>query len=337
MRQLELSQFGTEHLHLVEADMAAPGAGEVLVELEAATVNPRDLQIMEGHFTPNVPFPLIPLSDGAGIVRELGDGVTRVVVGDRVAPMFFPHWISGEASAGERAVSLGLEWPGVAREFAVFPQQSLCRVPKHLSAEEAACYPCAGLTAWSSLVNRSGLGAGDWALIQGTGGVATMGIQFARALGANVIVISSSDEKLEKAMELGAQHTINYLETPDWGGEAYAIAGQGVDAVLEIGGAGTLPQSLEAIRHGGHINIIGYMAGAELGLTVFPLIIKNANFHGIGTGNRDSFEAMMACVSEQQLFPAISERFALEDIGAALETLRGGHAFGKIALRIGES
>ena len=335
MRQLQLSRFGLENLSLSEAEMPQAGPGEVLLRMEAAALNPRDAQIMAGHFTPNVDFPLIPLSDGCGTVVEVGEGVTRCAVGERVTPTFFPNWISGEATAGERAVSLGLETPGVAREYAVFPEQVIVRAAAHLSAAEAACYPCAGLTAWTSLVDKSGLGEGGWALIQGTGGVATMGLQFARALGANTIVISSSNEKLALARELGADHTINYRDQPDWGVEAFAIAGHGVDAVLEIGGAGTLPQSLEAIRHGGHINIIGYMAGVDMGITVFPLIIKNANLHGIGTGNRDSYTAMMDCVARHELRPAIAATLPLDEYAAGLELLQTGSPFGKVVLELG--
>ena len=332
MRQLELKKIGIENLQLVEAEVPEAGPGEVLIRIDAASINPRDLQIMNGHFTPDLPLPLVPLSDGSGVVVAIGEGVTRVAVGERVNPLFFPNWISGEATAGERSISLGLEAPGVARDYGVFPEQAVCHSAAHLSAVQAACYPCAGLTAWTSLVDKSGIGVGDWVLIQGTGGVASMGLQFAKALGARAIVISSSDAKLEQARTLGADHTINYRQTENWGAEAFEVSGHGVDAVLEIGGSGTLPQSLEAIRHGGHINIIGYMAGVDMGITVFPLIIKNANFHGIGTGNRDSFEAMMACVEANAIEPVIAETFAMEAFSKAFATLESSAPFGKIVL-----
>jgi NADPH:quinone reductase-like Zn-dependent oxidoreductase len=334
MRQVELADFGLDQLSLVDAPTPEPAPGEVLIRMEAASLNPRDAQIAAGHFTPNVPFPLVPLSDGAGTVAALGEGVSELAVGDRVAPLFFPNWLRGEATAGERSVSLGLEWPGVAREYAAYPARAVARVPEHLSAVEAACYPCAGLTAWTSLVEKSAVGEGDWVLLQGTGGVASMGLQLAKGLGARAIVISSSDEKLSRARELGADHTINYRSNPEWGAEAFEVAGHGVDAVLEIGGAGTLPQSLEAIRHGGHIDIIGYMAGVEMGITVFPLIIRNANIHGIGAGHRESFEAMMRLVGQEQLRPAVAATFPLEDIGAAFEMLGSGSPFGKVVLSI---
>lgn len=334
MKALHLTNFGANNLSLVEQVATEPSAQEVVVRLEAASLNPRDSQIIAGHFTPNVEFPLVPLSDGAGIVTKVGAAVTRFKVGDRVTPLFFPHWHSGEATAGERAISTGLEAPGVAREMGVFHEQSLSAFPQHLSAAEAACYPCAGITAWVALFDKSQIGEGSWVLIQGTGGVATMGLQLAKAAGAKVIVISSSDDKLSKAQALGADHLINYVDTPDWGLRAFELSGHGVDAVLEIGGTATLENSLHAIRHGGHINIIGYMAGIEMGITVFPLIIKNANFHGIGTGNRDSYERLMDFVDAHQIHPVIHARFPLAELQQALHTLDTESPFGKVVVEI---
>ncbi len=334
MKQIVLPEFGMKHLQLVDAPTPDVGPGEVLVRLQAASLNPRDEQIISGNFTTEVAFPLVPLSDGAGIVEATGQGVTRFAVGDRVTPLFFPNWISGEATGGERSVSSGLELPGTAREYGVYAEDALSLHAPHLSAAEAACYPCAGLTAWTSLVDKSAITSGNWVLVQGTGGVATMGLQIAKGLGARVIVLSSSDAKLERARELGADHTINYRATPDWGSEAFEVAGHGVDAVLEIGGSGTLPQSLAAIRHGGHINIIGYMAGVTMDITVFPLIIRNANLHGIGTGNRDSYEAMMAFIAKQEIRPAIHAQLPLAEIARGLDMLNSASPFGKVVLDI---
>ncbi len=334
MQTLHLSNFGSDNLSLTDVTVSEPSAYEVVVRLEAASLNPRDSQIISGHFTPNVEFPLIPLSDGAGTVIQVGAAVTRFKVGDGVTSLFFPNWHEGEATGGERAVSTGLEAPGTAREIGIFHEESLASFPPHLSAAEAACYPCAGLTAWFSLFDKSHISAGSWVLIQGTGGVATMGIQLAKAAGANVIVISSSNDKLQKAAALGADHLINYVETPDWGQRAFELSGHGVDAVLEIGGTGTLGNSLNAIRHGGHINIIGYVAGIDMGITVFPLIIKNANFHGIGTGNRESYERLMAFVATHQIHPAIDGRFPLAALQQALHALDNSRPFGKVVIDI---
>jgi NADPH:quinone reductase-like Zn-dependent oxidoreductase len=335
MKTLQLDDFGLDGLYLAESpEPGKPGPGEVLVRFEAACVNPRDLQIITGQFTPNVDFPLVPLSDGAGVVEAVGEGVTRVAVGDRITPTFFPGWISGEALQDERQVSSGLEAPGTAREYGIYAEDAVVRAAPHLTAAEAACYPCAGLTAWTALVEKSGIGEGDWVLIQGTGGVAMMALDFARALGANAIVLSSSDEKRAIARERGAAHTINYAEVPEWGPLAFEMSGHGVDAVVEIGGAGTMAQSLAAIRHGGHVNVIGYMAGFDLGVTVFPLIIRNANLHGIGTGNRDQYEAMMRFVAEHELHPLISAAFPLARTADALRALDENRPAGKIVIDI---
>jgi NADPH:quinone reductase-like Zn-dependent oxidoreductase len=334
MKAIQLSAFGLDKLEQVELQQPNPGPGEVLVRMGAASVNPRDYQIVVGQFTPNVAFPLIPLSDGAGEVVAAGEGVSRVAEGDLVTPLFFPDWITGEALGDERKRSSGLEVPGTLREYAIYPESAVARAASHLSAEEAACYPCAGITAWTSLVSRSGISAGDWVLVQGTGGVAMMGLQLAKALGASVIALSSSDQRLEQARDLGADHTINYQTHPDWGPMAFEVAGHGVDAVLETGGAGTLENSLAAIRHGGHINIIGYMTGIEMGITVFPLIVKSANFHGIGTGHRDDYEAMMSFVQQHGIKPPISGRYAMADAGRALQDLADGGHFGKLVVTI---
>ena len=334
-RTIQLSQFGYEYLTVAEVTCAQQTGNEVEVTFEAASLNPRDAQIIAGQFTQDVSFPLVPLSDGAGVVTAVGPSVTQLAPGEKVTPLFFPNWQQGEATAGERAVSSGLETPGTAREKGLYAETALVKHPSHLLPAEAACYPCAGLTAWTALFDKSNIKEGDWVLIQGTGGVATMGIQLAKAAGANVIVISSSEEKLEQAAAIGADHLINYVDVSDWGARAFELSGSGVDAVLEIGGTGTLENSLAAIRHGGHINIIGYMAGIDMGITVFPLIIKNANFHGIGTGHRKNYEALMQFVETHQLHPVISHRFALEEIQEAFHVLNTGRPFGKVVLEFG--
>ena len=332
MREWQLQDFGLENLQQVETPQPEPGPREVLVNFEAAAINPRDYQIATGQFTPNLDFPLVPLSDGAGRIVGTGREVSRLAVGDLVTPLFFPNWISGEALGDERKTSGGLESPGVLRDYGVYSEQAVVKAAAHLSATEAACLPCAGLTAWTALVTKSNVQAGATVLVQGTGGVAVAALQIALALGARVIVISSSDEKLARARQLGANHCINYVANPDWGAQAFEIAGHGVDAVVEIGGTGTLENSLAAIRHGGHIAIIGYMAGVELGITVFPLIIKNANLHGIGTGNRDSYEAMMAFVEQHSIQPQISDVYAFNDADKAISAVADGAHFGKLVI-----
>lgn len=332
MRAWQLEGFGLHNLQQVEIARPTLGPYDVMVQLRAASINPRDCQIISGHFTKNVDFPLVPLSDGAGTVVELGEQVSHLRVGDIVTPLFFPNWVSGEAINDERKLSSGLEVPGVLREFGAYDEQTLVKAASHLSAVEAACLPCSGLTAWTSLVPIANIQPGNTVLIQGTGGVAIAALQFAKALGAQVIILSSSDEKLAAAKQLGADHCINYLSNPNWGPMAFELSDHGVDLVLEIGGTGTMENSLAAIRHGGHVAIIGYVAGVDMGITVFPLIIKCAHLHGIATGNRDNYLAMMQFMQEHNIKPQLQADYGFSDAARALEAIEKIAPFGKVVI-----
>jgi NADPH:quinone reductase-like Zn-dependent oxidoreductase len=335
MKICELSAWGLENLRFREVETPQPGPDQVLVKFGAASVNYRDYQIVAGEFAPTQPLPIIPGSDGAGQVVATGNNVDGLSPGDRVSPLFFPEWMSGEALGSERSVSSGLETPGVLREYGIYEQHQVCRVAPHLTDAEASCFPCAGLTAWNSLVALSGIKAGDTVLVQGTGGVAIMALQMAKAMGAQVIVTSSSEDRLQRALALGADHGINYRETPDWGEAACKLTGgRGVDAVIEIGGEGTLPQSIAALRRGGHINVIGYLAGIGLGLSVFDLIERNANLHGLSVGNREQFEKMMDFVSVHGIRPVIDRTYSFEEAGRAIQDIARGGNFGKLIVTI---
>jgi NADPH:quinone reductase-like Zn-dependent oxidoreductase len=335
MKICELSAWGLDNLHYRDVPTPQPGPDQVLLKFGAASVNYRDYQIVTGEFAPAQPLPIIPGSDGAGQIVATGDNVDGLSPGDRVSPLFFPEWLSGEALGSERSVSSGLETLGVLREYGIYEQHQVCRVAPHLTDAEASCYPCAGLTAWNSLVTFSGITAGDTVLVQGTGGVAIMALQMAKAMGAQLIVTSSSDERLQRARELGADHGINYRETPNWGEAARELTdGRGVHAVIEIGGEGTLPQSIIALRRGGHINVIGYLAGIGLGLSVFDLIERNANLHGLSVGNREQFEAMMNFVSEHGIRPVIGRTYSFDKTGRALQDIAHGGNFSKLVVTI---
>jgi NADPH:quinone reductase-like Zn-dependent oxidoreductase len=335
MKICELSAWGFDNLHFRNVDTPQPGPGQVLLKFGAAAVNYRDYQIVVGEFAPDQPLPIIPGSDGAGQIVATGDNVEVLVPGDRVSPLFFPEWMCGEALGNERSVSAGLETPGVLREYGIYEQNQVCKVAPHLTDAEASCYPCAGLTAWNSLVTFSGIAAGDTVLVQGTGGVAIMALQLAKAMGVRVIVTSSNDERLQHALELGADHGINYRETPNWGEAARKLTdGRGVDAVIEIGGEGTLPQSVKAIRRGGHINIIGYLSGYGLGLSVIDLIERNANLHGLSVGNREQFEELMAFVGEHGIRPVIARTYSFDETGQALQEIVRGGNFGKLVVTL---
>jgi NADPH:quinone reductase-like Zn-dependent oxidoreductase len=335
MRVMHLPAFGIDNLAIIERDVPEPGPGEVLVRFGAASVNYRDYQIVTGEFAPTATLPIVPCSDGGGFIAAVGDGVTEFAVGDSVSPLFFPEWQSGDALTTERSISVGLEVPGALRDFGLFRVHQLVKVAPHLSAAEAACFPCAGLTAWTCLTEVAGVGPGDWVLTTGTGGVAIFALQFAKALGARVIVTSGSDEKIARARELGADFTINYREVPDWGRVARRIAdGVGVKCVVETGGEGTLPQSVTALRRNGWIGCVGYLAGIGLGLTVYDLIERNANLHGMSVGHREGFLAMMDWVAKHEIRPVIHREYAFEDAAAALADLHEGAHFGKLVVRI---
>jgi len=335
MKAMQLAEFGMDQFRTVNLPQPVPGAGQVLVEFHAASVNFRDVLIAKGVFAPASDLPIIPLSDGAGEVVKIGEDVKTLKIGDRVAPLFFPNWISGDALGAERAVSSGLEADGVLREYGVYDENAVVTCADHLSYEEAACYPCAGLTAWTSLVTVSHVAQGSCVLVLGTGGVALNALQFAKALGATVIITSSSDDRLAQAKALGADHTINYRTVPEWGAAAKEITlGRGVDMVLEVGGTGTLPQSFKAIRRGGHIPIIGNLSGAKMDIEVYQLILTNAHLHGIGVGNRDGFEEMMRFVGAHEIHPVIAKTYAFEEAPKAVRDADAGGYFGKLIVKI---
>jgi len=333
VKALELAEFGISNLRQVTLPGPLVAAGQVLVRFKAASVNYRDFMIAEGLFAPPEDLPLIPLSDGAGEVVEVGQGVSNLKVGDLVTPLFFPQWLTGDALGDERSVSTGLEAPGCLREFGVFDESAVVKVADHLSAQDAACFPCAGLTAWSALVTASGISPEDVVLILGTGGVSIFALQFAKAMGASVIVASSSDQKLAHAQELGADHGINYQSIPEWGSAAKELTGgRGVDIVVEVGGTATLQQSFKAIRRGGHIPIIGALSGARMNIAVYELIMSNAHLHGIGVGNRESYKDMMRFVGEHRVSPIIHKIYRFDDAAVAMQDIDKGEHFGKLVL-----
>ena len=249
MKLFEIREFGIDNLALVERDTPRPGAGEVLVRMAAASLNYRDYMVAEGFYNPRLKRPMVPLSDGAGMVEEAGAGVTRFKKGDRVAACFMQKWIEGPITREKTASALGGAIDGVLREYAVFHEDGLVSVPPSLSYEEAAALPCAAVTAWHALFEHTPVAPGDTVLMQGTGGVSVFALQFARAAGLRTIVTSSSDQKLERARQLGASETINYKKTPGWDEEARKLTGgRGVDHVIEVGGSDTMPRSLKAVR-----------------------------------------------------------------------------------------
>ena len=324
-------EWSIDGMELAEQPVPEPGAGEVAVRMRAASLNYRDLLTVQGKGGVTR-LPLIPFSDGAGEVIAVGDGVTRVNVGDRVCPMFFPSWFDGGPSAANRRLALGGTRPGVLQEVMVSSAEGVTRIPSHLSFVEAAALPCAGLTAWRALFEEAQLRPGETVLVQGTGGVSIFALQFAKLAGATVIVTSSSDEKLERAKALGADHSINYRAVPEWGKAAADWAGGGIDHVVEVGGKDTFRQSIEAARVGGTILVIGVLSGFAQEIAIPSIFSKNLHVTGLSVGSRKMFEGMASAIARSGLSPVIDRTFGFGEVPEALRLMeRGGH-FGKIAI-----
>ena len=336
MRAVEIhGAFGLDNLVLADRPDPRPGPGQVLVRLRAASINYRDLLTVEGKYNPKQKLPLIPCSDGAGEVVEAGEGVTRVQPGERVCTVFAQKWISGRPTRERLRSTLGGPLDGTLAELAVFDEEGLVKTPDHLSDEEAATLPCAAVTAWTALVAEGGVTAGDTVLVQGTGGVSLFALQIAKMLGARVIATSSQDEKLERVRQMGADGLINYREVPDWGKRAKELTGgTGVDHVVEVGGAGTLAQSLQALRFGGTVSLIGNLAGTKAEILLTHVFMQNIRIHGILVGPRESFEALNRAVALHGMRPVVDRVFPLEEARAAMEHMAAGGHFGKIVVRV---
>lgn len=334
MKAFEIQQFGIENLALVERDEPQPKNNQVVVKFHAASLNYRDLMMVKGAYNPRAKLPAVPFSDGAGEVVAIGKNVTARKIGDRVCPIFTQGWIEGAPDAAKNKTALGGgDSDGVLREYGAFDEGSLVGIPEMLSYEEAATLPCAAVTAWNALAVSGNLQAGETVLTQGTGGVSIFAAQFARAFGARVIATSSSDAKLAKVKELGASETINYKQTPDWDKEALRFTEKkGVDHVVEVGGAGTLAKSMNAVKVGGHIAVIGVLTGAGE-VNPIPILMKSIRLQGIFVGSRAMFEQMNRAIVTNNIKPVIDRTFAFAETPAALKYMESGAHFGKIVVK----
>jgi NADPH:quinone reductase-like Zn-dependent oxidoreductase len=336
MRALQIAEpWGLDHLKVVEVEAPSPGHGEVLVRMRAVSLNYRDFLMVNGAYSRGSAQAgtVTPFSDGCGIVEAVGPGVTRVKPGDRVSTLFFQNWISGRPTLQKLTSSLGFPIPGAGRELAVFSQEGVSKVPEFLTDHQVATLACAALTAWRALFDDARLEPGDTVVLQGTGGVSIFGLQFAHAAGYRTVITSSSDEKLARAKALGADHVVNYRTTPDWAGEVRKVTGKvGADFIMEVGGAGTMQQSLKALRIGGHIAVIGVVAGAAEGLNPSALVGNSARLQGVSVGSRDMFEAMCRAIDLHRIGPVVDKVFPWTEAAAAFKAMSGGEHFGKIVL-----
>ncbi|MEW6603346.1 MAG: NAD(P)-dependent alcohol dehydrogenase [Thermoproteota archaeon] len=324
--------FGIENLKPVERPEPAPGAGEVVVDMKAVSLNYRDLLTVT--MGAGNKLPLVPFSDGAGVVSAVGSGVSRVKVGDRVCPLFYQSWLSGQVTAESRSKPLGGPLDGVLQQRMKLIADGVSKIPDHLSFEEAATLPCAGLTAWRAIAVEAPVGLGDTVLVQGTGGVSIFALQFAKAMGAKVIATSSSDVKLERAKRLGADHVINYKTSPEWGKETLKLTGgRGVDVVVEVGGDNTMSKSLQAVRFGGAIVVIGVLGGFTNNIFIPALFEKNVKMIGISIGSRDQFDDMAKHMANWKMHPVVDKVFPVDRVQDALKLMQAGGHFGKICLK----
>jgi NADPH:quinone reductase-like Zn-dependent oxidoreductase len=335
MKAWRIPSFGIEKLEMVTLPDPVPRRGEVVVRVHAVSWNFRDLMVVQGQYNPKMHLPRIPCSDGAGEVVAVGEGVTRVQVGDRVCGIFMQNWIDGEPDAAKIRGALGGDIDGMLAEFVVLPEQGVVVFPEHLSYEEAATLPCAAVTAWNAVVRTGSIQAGDTVVVQGTGGVSVFALQFAKMMGARVLGSSSSDAKLERAKALGLDAGVNYGQQPAWDQWVMEVTGgRGADLVVEVGGAGTFTRSLRAVRIGGAVAQIGVLSESSETLPIPLLLHRQVRVCGIYVGSRADFEKMNRAVTQQKMKPVVDEVFSFENAAGALQRMQSGSHFGKVVTSV---
>src|SRR5690349_3437090 len=335
-RQYQLQKSGNAPpaLQLVEVAVRPPGDREVLVRVHAVSLNRRDVYVKLGRYHGTMPPNLVPLSDGAGEVVATGSRATRFKKGDRVASIFFQHWLAGRFKPEHFASALGGAVDGMLSQYVTLDEAGLVAIPDHLDYEEAATLPCAGVTAWNGLVTRGHTQPGDFVLLQGTGGVSILGLQLAQALGAQAVITSSSDDKLARAKRMGAAVTVNYATTPEWDKAVLAATNGGVQQALEVGGKQTLGKTLASLSFGGHVALIGGLSEFGGDIPAYALMGRNVTASGIYVGSRADFEALTAFLEKHPFKPAIDQVFDFESAPAAYDYMDSGSLFGKVVIRL---
>ncbi|RUL71450.1 zinc-dependent alcohol dehydrogenase family protein [Dyella choica] len=332
MRSIQLTAFGAEHLKLVDLPPPRPKPNEVLVRMEAASLNYRDQLLVSGNLYRAVSLPMVPISDGAGTVLEVGEAVTRFKPGDRVTTFYKSRWLAGAMRPEWEAAEIGGPAEGVMREMACFDAYSLAHAPSHMDSLQAATLPIAALTAWQAL-EQAHITTGQTVLLLGTGGVSLFALQFAKLRGAKVILLSSSHEKLARGKALGADIGINYRETPQWGAAVReATGGFGADAVIETAGASTFAQSLDAVRMHGFVAVVGFMGGIDAQIPLTQIILKRVHVQGISVASLEQHERMVAALEATRLQPVLDQVYGFEELPAAFEHMLAGRHFGKIGI-----
>lgn len=335
MRAWQIERFGLENLTLVERQEQKLKANEIRISIKACSLNYRDLMVVKGIYNPKTPLPLIPLSDGAGVVTEIGPEVQSFEVGDRVCAVFSERWTKGLATAETMNYTLGSPVDGMLSESRVFLEDGLIKIPDYLTYAEASTLPCAGVTAFNAIMYQSELKPNDTVLLIGTGGVSIFALQFAKTNQINSILLSGSDEKIYKAMGLGALHCINYKKNPSWESAVLDYTrGCGADAVVEVGGIKTLGKAIQSVKPGGVICVIGVLSGAQDGIDLRPILMNNIRLQGIFVGAKTVFEAMNRVLEHSQIHPVIDRIFPFEEANQAFDYFASQQHFGKVCITL---
>lgn len=335
MKLWTIPAFGIGKLETREAPIPKAERGQVVMKVHACSLNYRDLMTVKGAYNPKLRLPRVPLSDGAGVIHAVGEGVTRVQLGDRVAGIFMQNWLDGPPAPEKYKGALGGDIDGMAAQYVALPESGVVRLPAYLSFVQAATLPCAAVTAWSALHKAGAITSGSTVLIQGTGGVSIAALQLAKALGARVLGTSGSDEKLARARTLGLDAGVNYHTTPDWA--AWALEqtdGEGVDLVVEVGGSGTFGQSLQAARVGGSVAQIGVLAQGDDPVPIRSILHKQLHVQGIYVGSRTDFEALNRALAATRIEPVVDREFGLNELPEALRVMESAAHFGKLVLHM---
>jgi NADPH:quinone reductase-like Zn-dependent oxidoreductase len=335
MKAWQIQSFGIDQLALAELPQPRPGRGEVLVKVHAASLNYRDLRMVLGLYNPKMALPRIPCSDGAGEVVELGEDVTGVAKGQRVAGIFMQNWLDGDPTAEKTRGALGGDIDGMLAEYVVLRQSGVVTIPDHLSYEQGATLPCAGVTAWNALQRAAHVKPGEVVVTQGTGGVSMFALQFAKVAGATVIGTSSSDDKLERAKALGLDAGLNYRQSPEWAKWVQQQTNdRGADLIVEVGGAGTFSQSMQAVRMGGTVAQIGVLSQSDQPLPIPLILHRQVRIHGVYVGSRAHFEALNLAITAHKIRPVVDRVFPFSQAREGLKTMEKGAHFGKIVIQV---